>query len=64
MVDLLGIDHVAIGTDMAANDRPVVERDRQFPDIATALTARGVASDEVANILGGNFQRLFATMTG
>ncbi len=64
MVDVLGVEHVAIGTDMDANYRPVVQSYRQFPDIATALAARGVGSGEVANILGGNFFRLFATVTG
>ena len=64
MVDVLGVEHVAIGTDMDANYRPVIQSYRQFPDLASALMARGVGSGEVANILGGNFLRLFATVTG
>ena len=63
MVDVLGVEHVSIGTDMDANFRPVVRSYRQFPEIAAALTERGVGSDEVASILGGNFLRLFATVT-
>jgi membrane dipeptidase len=55
---------VAIGTDMDANYRPVLQSYRQFPDIAAALAARGVADDEVASILGGNFLRLFVAVAG
>lgn len=64
MIDALGVEHVAIGTDMDANYRPVVQSYRQFPDIASALAARGLASDEVASILGGNFIRVFTAVRG
>ena len=64
MVDALGVEHVAIGTDMDANFRPVVQSYRQFPDIASALSARGLASAEVAAILGGNFLRVFTAVRG
>jgi len=60
LVDLVGIDHVAIGTDMDANYQPVVSSYRQFPDIAAALLARGMDDDEVGQVMGGNFLRLFA----
>ncbi len=63
MVDVLGVEHVAIGTDMDANYRPVVESYREMPGIAETLAERGLAPDEVANILGGNFIRLFAAVT-
>ena len=63
MVDVLGVEHVAIGTDMDANYRPVLHSYRQFPDLAVGLGARGLAGDEVAKILGGNFIRLFAAVT-
>ncbi len=62
MIDELGVAHVAIGTDMDANYRPVLQSYRQFPEIASALAARGVADDEVASILGGNFLRLFTAV--
>jgi membrane dipeptidase len=59
MLDLLGIDHVSIGTDMDANYRPVVTRYAQFPEIEAGLAARGLARDELDRVLGGNFLRLF-----
>ena len=64
MVDLLGVAHVAIGTDMDANYRPVLDSYRQMPELEAALQARGMGNDEVASILGGNFMRLFAAVAG
>ena len=60
MIDLLGLDHVAVGTDMDANYQPVVDRYAQFPDIAEGLADRGLSAHEVDAIMGGNFWRLFA----
>jgi len=59
MIDLLGVAHVALGTDMDANDRPVFEDYRQLPALAEALADRGLAGTEIADVLGGNFIRLF-----
>jgi membrane dipeptidase len=64
MIDLLGVDHVAIGTDMDANFRPVLASYGQVPDLATALLARGVTEDELGRVLGGNLVRLFAGVLG
>jgi membrane dipeptidase len=60
LVDAAGIDHVAIGTDMDANYRPVFPSYRDWGLIPAALLARGVAEAEVAKIMGGNFLRVFA----
>ena len=60
LVDTVGIDHVAIGTDMDANYRPVFTNYRDWGLIPAALLARGVAEPEVAKIMGGNFLRVFA----
>ena len=59
MVDVVGVGHVAIGTDLDANYRPVLTDYDQFPDVAAGLIARGLNADEVDQILGGNFIRLF-----
>ncbi len=59
MIDLLGIDHVAIGTDMDANYRPVVQNYREFPRIADRLGRKGLDADEVGNVLGGNLLRVY-----
>jgi membrane dipeptidase len=59
LVDAVGIDHVAIGTDMDANFRPVLRSYRDWSLIPAALLARGMGEAEVANIMGGNFLRVF-----
>jgi membrane dipeptidase len=59
LVDTVGIDHVAIGTDMDANFRPVLRSYRDWSLIPAALLARGLREAEVANIMGGNFLRVF-----
>jgi membrane dipeptidase len=53
------MDHVAIGTDMDANFKPVLRSYRDWSLLPAALLARGMRDDEVAKIMGGNFLRLF-----
>jgi membrane dipeptidase len=59
LIDVFGIDHVAIGTDMDANYRPVFQNYRDWSLIPAALLARGVQTHELAQVMGGNFMRLF-----
>jgi membrane dipeptidase len=59
LVDTVGIDHVAIGTDMDANFKPVLRSYRDWSLIPAALLARGMHDEEVAKIMGGNFLRVF-----
>jgi membrane dipeptidase len=59
LVDAVGIDHVAIGTDMDANFKPVLRSYRDWSLIPAALLARGLQDEEVAKIMGGNFLRVF-----
>src|SRR5271167_1385528 len=59
LVDAVGIEHVAIGTDMDGNFRPVFRNYRDWSLIPAALLARGMREAEAANIMGGNFLRLF-----
>jgi membrane dipeptidase len=59
LVDTVGIDHAAIGTDMDANFKPVLRSYRDWSLIPAALLARGMHDEEVAKILGGNFLRVF-----
>lgn len=59
MVDLLGAEHVGIGTDMDGNYRPVMTRYEQFDDLETGLAGRGLSEDDVDLVLGGSFVRLF-----
>ena len=64
LVDTVGIDHVAIGTDMDANFKPVLRSYRDWSLIPAALLARGMYDTDVAKIMGGNFLRVFnSTLT-
>jgi membrane dipeptidase len=58
LVDAVGVDHVAIGTDMDANFMPVFADYADWPLIPAALLARGLHEPEVAKIMGGNFLRV------
>jgi membrane dipeptidase len=59
LVDTVGIDHVAIGTDMDGNYKPVLRSYRDWSLIPAALLARGLHETEVAKVLGTNFLRVF-----
>jgi len=63
LVDLVGIDHVGLGTDMDANYMPVFTNYRQMPYLPATLKKRGMAEGEIAKLLGGNFMRLFTEVT-
>ncbi|HEY2751249.1 dipeptidase [Phenylobacterium sp.] len=60
LVEVVGIDHVAIGTDMDANYMPVFSDYADWPLIPASLLAHGMAEDEVAKVMGGNFLRVMA----
>jgi membrane dipeptidase len=65
LVDTVGIDHAAIGTDMDANFKPVLRSYLDWGLIPAALLARGMHDEEVEKIMGGNFLRVFkSTLTG
>src|ERR1700742_4183804 len=59
LIDTVGIDHVAIGSDMDANFKPVLRSYRDWGLIPAALLAHGLREDEAAKIMGGNFLRVF-----
>jgi membrane dipeptidase len=63
LVELLGVEHVGIGTDMDANFRPVFTDYAAFPRIPAALMARGMREDDVARVVGGNFLRVFGAVS-
>ncbi len=64
LVDLIGIEHVAIGTDLDANYKPVVTVHDEFARIADTLDARGFSSGEVDQVLGGNVLELYRAVAG
>jgi membrane dipeptidase len=54
LVDAIGVDHVAIGTDMDANYRPVLTQYDQLAIVQRSLLDRGLTPPEVDQVLGGN----------
>jgi membrane dipeptidase len=60
MVDVVGIDHVGLGTDMGGLVGPAVFASyRDTPALAAALRARGFALEDMRKLLGGNYRRVF-----
>ena len=59
LIDAVGVDHVAIGTDMDANYKPVFTDYGDWGVIPAALLARGLSEAETAKVMGGNFLRIF-----
>lgn len=60
--EALGPDHVAMGTDMDANYKPVFTSYRQMPLLVSELLRRGYGEDNVVKFIGGNFLRVFAAV--
>jgi membrane dipeptidase len=65
LVDVVGVDHVGLGSDMLGLvGAGVFSSYRQLPDLAAAMLAVGFNADDVGKVLGGNYARVFAaTMT-
>lgn len=65
MADVVGVEHVGLGTDMLGFiSPPVFTSYRQLPDLASALLQAGFSQAEVAAILGGNYRRVFEASVG
>jgi membrane dipeptidase len=64
MVELLGAEHVSIGTDMDGNYQPVMTSYREMPSLAAGLREHGLGEPETALVIGENFLRLFEVVTG
>ena len=59
LADLVGPEHLAVGTDMDGLRNTAFDNYGQLPDLAAALLAAGFSKSEAAGILGGNFMRMF-----
>ncbi len=60
MVDVAGIDHVGLGTDMGGLVGPAIFSSyRDLPALAAALRAHGFQSADMRKLLGGNYRRVF-----
>jgi membrane dipeptidase len=64
LVTLIGVEHVAIGTDLDANYRPVITAHREFTTLAEHLADRGLTAAEVDQILGANVVELYRSVAG
>lgn len=61
MADIVGVDHVGLGTDMLGFiTPPVFTSYTQLPSFGNALLAAGFSQSETEQILGGNYRRVFA----
>lgn len=58
LAEVVGIDHVGIGTDMDGNFKPVLSSYQQYPTFAEALKNKGLSKLEVEKITGGNAKRV------
>ena len=60
VAELVGVDHVAIGSDFDGLGRiqPVIPDISQLPLLTQSMLAHGLSEAEVAQIWGGNFLRL------
>ncbi|WP_083228962.1 dipeptidase [Bordetella sp. H567] len=65
MVDVVGVRHVGVGTDMLGLLGPsALDSYRKLPQLARALLDAGFTQEEAGLILGGNYARVWAaTMT-
>ena len=60
MVQVMGIDHVGIGSDFDGGGGLVgIDDVSQMPNITRELLARGYTEDEIRQLWGGNLMRVF-----
>lgn len=60
VADLVGIDHVGIGTDFdgLGSIVPVIPDVAQLPTLTRSMLAYGLSEEEIAKVWGGNFLRV------
>ncbi len=57
---LVGIEHIGIGTDLnGVRTRTMIRTHKEFALITAGLLARGYTEGQVAQVIGGNFMRVF-----
>lgn len=59
LADVLGPEHVSLGTDMDANFMPVMTSYTQLPELIAELLRRGYGKKNAAAFVGGNFLRVY-----
>jgi membrane dipeptidase len=60
MVDVVGVDHVSIGTDQQVNPGSV-QNYAQWIELVAAMLKGGFTPEEAGKVAGGNYMRLFRT---
>jgi membrane dipeptidase len=63
LVDVVGVEHVGIGTDQQKAPG-AVQNYGLLPQLAATMLKKGFTADETSKILGGNAVRVFAKATG
>ena len=63
MADVVGVDHVSIGTDTSSTPGLFSEYD-PFPRLVEAMLRGGFTRADAAKIVGGNYLRIFAASVG
>lgn len=58
LIEVVGIDHVGIGTDMDGNFKAVLSSYQQYPTLAESLKAKGLLQTDVEKVMGGNARRV------
>ena len=58
LIDVVGVDHVGLGTDMDGNFEPVSSNSRQLPDWVAGLQSKGLSEADLAKVVGGNALRI------
>ena len=59
LAEVLGPEHVSLGTDMDANFMPVMTSYTQLPELVAKLLERGYGRTNAAGFVGGNFLRVY-----
>ena len=63
MVDVVGVDHVSIGTDQQVAAGSLQDYG-QWVQLVAAMLRHGFSPEEAGKIAGGNYMRLFRTAVG
>jgi membrane dipeptidase len=63
MADIIGVDHVSIGTDQF-DSRGCVEDYTRWMHLVAAMLRGGFSAEETGKIAGGNYMRLFRAAVG
>jgi membrane dipeptidase len=63
MVDIVGVDHVSIGTDQHVNPGSVPDY-AQWVQLVAAMLRGGFTPEETGKIAGGNYMRIFDAAVG